>query len=385
MRGKGLNLFIDGVVFRSHGIGGVSKYWSHLLQSMVRHHTGMKIYFLDINSTNPKIADIQSHNPESFYILQQFIQSPRRFFLYNKYNARDMYMMWYSFKYPTEIYHGTYYSLPPWSTGKEIITVYDMIQELFPQNFGKTVQKFIQIKKTSLERADGIIAISNNTKNDLLSIYPQLAKKPIAVTHLGADHDVFTTRKVYTEIKGVESLNSRPFLIFLGERDGYKNFNLFLKAFHKSPLYQSHKIIIVGGKPNFTDEEQRLITSSKLSSSIIKLNFISDEELAGLYCRADALVYPSQYEGFGLPIIEAFACGCPVVMMKTSSMVEIAKSSGIFFEEPTVESLTDALERIEKYSKDVETSPNLQNTAKSYNWDITAKMTVDFYNQVLQL
>ena len=237
-----------------------------------------------------------------------------------------------------DIYHATYYNFPK-NLPKNIpkfITVYDMIHELYPSNFLKR-DKTVELKAKALKEADHILAISNNTKNDLIEIY-DLDPKKITVTYLGVDH--FKKITYPKKDKG-------NFLLYVGPRNGYKNFFNLLKAFKvlRSDYLLDVEIIAFGGGP-FSKEEKYLISSLGLENDCVKQVSGSDKMLKKLYSTASVFVYPSLYEGFGIPPLEAMANGCPVAASKTSSVGEILGDSAALFNPLEISDITEKIKSI---------------------------------------
>lgn len=223
-------------------------------------------------------------------------------------------------------------------SAKVVLTVYDMIHEKFSENFS-TSDPTRREKAAAVRRADHIICISNNTKQDLVRILSVDPNK-ISVVHLGVSlpvKDIGTT---------IEALQSRPFLLYVGNRGGHKNFDAFITAIAQSPRLKNDYDIVCFGGGAFNASEKELIERLGFSSGKVRQVSGGDVVLSGLYRRARAFVYPSLYEGFGIPPLEAMSVGCPVVCSNTSSILEVVSDAGALFDPYDIRSMQSAIERV---------------------------------------
>jgi glycosyltransferase involved in cell wall biosynthesis len=249
-------------------------------------------------------------------------------------------------KNPHDIVHETYYSqktITP-SRTKTVITVYDMIHEklisLFPE--GKN-HPLIKAKHIAIKRADHIICISENTKKDLLEIL-NIDPKKISVIYLGCSLNC-------KKNKIGQPYYNFPFILYVGYRGRYKNFERLLRAYSSSKkLKKDIKLVCFGGG-SFSKEEKKLIHELEISEDKVIQISGNDDILANLYNYASAFVYPSLYEGFGLPLLEAMSFRCPVVCSSISSIPEIAGDAAEFFNPYDIYSMSNALEKV-VYSQD---------------------------------
>lgn len=237
-----------------------------------------------------------------------------------------------------DIIHETYYGRSFWipKKAKKILTVYDMIHEIFPTNFGNK-DNISFLKKSAVQLADHIICISDNTKKDLINILDVECSK-ISVVHLG-----FTL----TESKNSTNLSlPRPYLLYVGSRRSYKNFHRFFSAYASSDQLSKHFDVVCFGGGNFDLQELDFFNSLKISSDKIHQLSGDDAVLSQLYQGAVVFVYPSLYEGFGLPPLEAMSYGCAVACSGTSSIPEVVGKAAIMFDPSDQDSIRSALEKV---------------------------------------
>lgn len=266
-----------------------------------------------------------------------------------------------------DIYHPTYYEDLNINKGNLVLTVYDMIHELYYKN-DITVMK----KKNLIKKANGIIAISESTKNDLIEILNVKSEK-IKVIYLANS----------LEIDNVgDRLIKEPYILYVGARGGYKNFENYLKAMALSKYKEDISIVCFGGG-NFSNDEKHLINNLNLENRI-KLLYGDDKILANLYKYAESFVYPSKYEGFGLPPLEAMKYGTPVIVSNTSSIPEVVGNAGIYFAPEDIEDIAFKIDSLlEKSELREELSKKGLEQVKLFSWNKCANETINFYKQVI--
>ena len=235
------------------------------------------------------------------------------------------------------IYHPTYfdpYLLPHLGKTPYVVTVHDMIHELFPN---QVADPETSLKKSyMIERADHIIVVSHSTKGDLLDIFPHVEEK-VSVIHHGVDFQ--------RNAAGDIPLVSDPYLLFVGSRLGYKNFPLLAKAFASiASDFSQLRLVCVGGGM-FTAHELKMFEDLDIAHRVDQIH-ASDEQLRNLYQNAEAFIFPSRYEGFGLPVLEAMALGTPCVLSNASSLREVGGNAALYFNPEDSDELKDLLERI---------------------------------------
>jgi len=231
----------------------------------------------------------------------------------------------------SEVFIPTYYDLyflDALGQTPFVLTVYDMIHELFPKYFAG--DKFTaSSKKLLLEKATKIIAISQNTKDDILRIYPHIEASKIEIVYLASSIKLDDT-----------SPPNLPenYLLFVGHRSLYKNFSFFIQAV--APILTTYPdlVVLCAGGPQFTEEECQLIGELGIKKQVVQQDF-EDVHLASYYKNANCFIFPSEYEGFGLPVLEAMISQCPVVLPKHSSFPEVAGEAGVYFELNNAEDL----------------------------------------------
>ena len=283
-----------------------------------------------------------------------------------------------------DVVHETYFSNVCSGNNKQpsVLTVFDMIPELGLDGSLVTQQMLRASKKyVAAKRADHIICISEQTRQDLIRLFDIDLEKTSTI-HLGCDVLQPPSQQFDTDL--TEKIPDKPFLLYVGLRGGYKNFNRFLQAVASSPVLKpSLNVIAFGGGP-FDVAEQSLIQTLGFQADQIRQVSGDDALLAQHYSQASALVYPSTYEGFGLPPLEAMSLRCPVVSSHASVMPEICGNAAEYFAPLDIESIRQAIEAVLSSMKrrDELIANGIAQTAH-YSWPICAERHFSLYQRLV--
>jgi glycosyltransferase involved in cell wall biosynthesis len=277
--------------------------------------------------------------------------------------------------YDVGIYHATYFDSANLEVAfrkglKTIVTVHDLIGDLFPEKI-RWFQRRNRAQEYVANRCDLIITDSENTKSDLETIY-KISPVKIRVVHLGAG----TLKKSANPVPPTFT----PYVLHVGNRNGYKNFNLTVEAISKSTRLKKLQIAAFGGG-DFTTGERRKFAETGMGSRIVHLSG-TDESLENLYRNAVALVYPSLYEGFGIPPLEAMRLHCPVIASDRASISEVCGSDVFYINPESITSLQEKLiqliENPESYDSERAHAHSLQ-----FTWENTASKTLSIYSELI--
>lgn len=294
-----------------------------------------------------------------------------------------------------DIFHGLknvapYYN---YANAKIIITVHDITPLLFPSMLPLKAQMYWNLIKFNIKKADKIIAVSNTTKTDLINKL-NIEKNKITVIYHGTSEKFKSMSAIKKEKNkhlskfGLNFPDDSLIIIAVSTIHPRKNYINLIKAFDvvKNKLDMPIHLLIVGkvDDKNYSLSVNRLISANNLSSNVHLLGYVHDDELPVLYNLADLFVYPSLYEGFGLPILEAQACGCPVITSDISSMPEVAGEGAILVDPYSVEEIACAIYKI---SSDKKLRDNLiqkgYNNCKRFSWKKCAEKTLKVYEDIL--
>jgi glycosyltransferase involved in cell wall biosynthesis len=253
-----------------------------------------------------------------------------------------------------------------------------MIHELFPPPSRSSLHEdFMRQKRRCVQEADTVICISEATRSDLLAVYGIPAERT-RVIPLGTSEEF---RVLGDAPVPDRSPAGRPYLLYVGERLHYKGFGTLIRAYARWAGRDTANLLVVG--PNWSRRETEELARLNVRGRVVLLGRIDDHALSLLYNRALALVFPSLYEGFGLPLLEAMACGCPVVASRIPSTMEVAGDYPFYFEPENEESLLAALDRALKEGKQTQRITLGFERAKRFSWDNTASQTLITYRALL--
>lgn len=326
-----MKITFDHRIFINQQYGGISRLFTDFYSYSIKYHE-LNIKFLllihfnkYLKNTSNKYFFLKYHNSKIFFYLSKFI---------NKcYEVLSLLL------FPPDIFHMTYYGKIPLhkKSTKVVVTVYDMIHELYPEQFSNKSRK---IKKHCVCSADLIIAISENTKHDLIKIY-NIDPSKIKVVYLGFKSLNMSKNSISPKL----SILQKPYILFVGQRSGYKNFISLIMAYKSSEyLKKNYNIISFGGNA-FTNDELKLINRYNLNNKIHHLEG-NDNMLVNCYQKASVFIYPSKYEGFGIPPLEAMSCGIPVCCSNVSSIPEVVDDAAVYFNPYNINEIANALEKV---------------------------------------
>jgi len=280
------------------------------------------------------------------------------------------------------IWHSTYYSTPGTWRGVQVVTVHDMIHELFPRFYADPLDEIARLRKRQcVERAATVICVSNTTRQDAIGFYNIDENKVHMIPN--ACSAVFRPLSpiVWDDLCHQEArILSRPFLLYIGNRECFKNFTGLIDVYSRWEERTRISLVVVGKA--WSNEEQHLLLKLGISERVILLNGVDDETLCVLYNLASAFVLPSLYEGFGIPLLEAMACGCPVVASRIPSTLEVAGECPIYFDTSNPESLVAALDRALLEGKASQRIGLGLERVKRFSWDQTARQTLEIYRSL---
>lgn len=270
---------------------------------------------------------------------------------------------------------------------KKVLTVHDLTPILFPEmHTRETNMTWRSSLKFIKNRTSVMICVSESTKNDCIKLL-NIPEKRLRVIPLSADEQykpLKNKKQIHDELKQEYNIDF-PFILFVGTLEKRKNVPTLLKSFYKLKKSKvEHKLVVVGGKGWKYTKIFDLIEELNLKNEVIFTDYVSDEYLVKLYNAADLFVYPSLYEGFGLPPLEAMACGCPVITSNTSSLPEVVGDAGIMINPNDIDGLTESMLKIltDNQLREEMSRKSLER-AKIFSWKKTAKETWKVYEDVL--
>lgn len=255
-----------------------------------------------------------------------------------------------------------------------VLTIHDMIPERFPQYFSQDNPQIVA-KKKLIPLAAHLIAVSQQTKEDLMRLM-NIPEEKITVVYHGADESPY--------VPGDNLLNT-PYLLYVGERGLYKNFLPFFKDCEVLLKKHPELSVICTGRP-FNKDEQRMIKDAGLTERVVHRWVDTKQEMYDLYHYATAFVYPSEYEGFGIPILEAYKADCPVMLNRASCFPEVAGEAAVYFNMSTDGSNFVAQFETLYHQSETERAALItrqRERLKKYAWSKAAKELADVYKKLV--
>lgn len=359
-------ILFDNQMFTFQRFGGVTRYFADLMYNLPdgEFASTMPAYFCEnhyvVNTYGQKYASLNF--PKNYRVRRRIYQL-----------VNNMYALQAIRSGEYDIFHPTYFS--PYfldivkSKGKPfVLTVHDMTFEHYPQDV-LIYDKTIPNKKLLVAEADHIIAVSENTKRDIVELLGTDPSK-ISVVHHG-----------YRLVTDASAQLFDRYILYVGERKGYKNFYRWLSAIRSLLVIDPTLKVVCTGNP-FTKHEEDLFRKWNIDKSVIQIS-ANDAQMASLYRHALCFVFPSQYEGFGIPILEAFYNGCPVCLSNASCFPEVAGDAALYFNPNDAQSMYDALrEIITKETLRKELVAKGYERAKGFTLERMVENTCDVYRKL---
>lgn len=293
------------------------------------------------------------------------------------------------FKQKSDITHFFNYIAPPGVDGKTVITVHDMVYRTYPETVRGRTKKILDMGlASSMKRADMIVTVSEFSKSEIIRYFPQHEAK-IRVVPCGVDLDRFKPCQQperIPEVKKKLGIEGEYFL-YVGTIEPRKNlerlinaYNIFCQREKDAP-----KLVLAGGKGWLYDGIFQRVTDLKLEEKVLFTQYIPDEDMNPLMCGALAFVFPSIYEGFGIPPLEAMACGVPVLASNAASLPEVTGDCAVTCDPYSAEEIAEGLHRL--YS-DSELRTDLSRRglerAKTLTWDSSAEKLYSVYKELMK-
>jgi alpha-1,3-rhamnosyl/mannosyltransferase len=288
-----------------------------------------------------------------------------------------------------DLYHATHYVLPPLTRARAVVTIHDIIHLLYPQFLPNRLAHLYArfMIRRALQRADRIITVSYNSKRDLVD-YFSVSPSRIEVIYNGVSRVFFSevppeAREAAARKHGVHG----RYLLFLGGEKPHKNVQNVVRAFAEARRDAAlpHTLVLAGPLPSNPARLEALIAALDLGPAVVRTGVVPEEDLPALYAGADAFLYPTLYEGFGLPVIEAMACGTPVLTSSTSALQEVAGGYAYLADPMDVAAIARGIVTLttdEKVRSDFRELGRKRSL--DFSWDKAAERTLAVYASALR-
>ncbi|HBJ73696.1 MAG TPA: hypothetical protein DDY88_08355 [Actinobacteria bacterium] len=361
-----VHLAIDEQIFAIQEYGGISRLFAELAKQYSLNPTfGVELEPLRAPIVNRYILD----NPEVVRALE-VTTAP------NSYRALAHYFTSRRPRVDVDVVHSTFYlprGLSGYPGAKRVVTIHDMIPERMPKTRRRL--DFITRKQRYVELADHVICVSAATQADLMSTYGKIEGE-VSVVHHGVD-PIFKP--------GAARWEDLPekYVLFVGNRGQYKDANVLLRAFAEVASEFSDLVLLFVGGGRFTSAETQLIRQLGIQERV-RQRSLPDAEMSAAYGNAELCVFPSRFEGFGLPALESMACGTPTVLASASSLPEVGGEGAVYFEPGHVNELTRVMRELlsdEQLRYELAARGLLR--ASQFSWEKSARETAAVYDSLL--
>lgn len=346
-------LVFDNIIFSLQRAGGISVVWENLLSELARRGEDFTCIEYDGASQNIHRQELSlpagriEHRKMRHRVIEQFV-SPSYEYEGNK----------------PFVFHSSFFRVCPSRWAKNVTTVHDFIYE---RQTRMTLSQRIRsaLNHRAIRRSDVVVCVSENTRDDLFRYLPEVDRKKVHVIHNGVSSDYHRLGQRVARYEG--------YVAYVGGRQSYKNFDFAVEGIAGSNLK-----MLVCGKP-LTEPERQMLDSKLGSGRYAVAATPSNAELNSIYNSVDALLYPSSYEGFGLPVLEAQRAGCPVIAMNASSIPEITGDSALLIDRVDVRLLHERLKTLESPAARAEIIEAGLENAKKYSWCKMAEAYAELY------
>lgn len=356
---------------------GIGTYIRNLVRSLARIDAENRYLLL----CRPQDRDLLRDLPGNFQTVPE--SAP-------VYSAREMLALsWRLYRSRLDLYHSTHYVLPAWVGSPVVVTIHDIIHLLYP-DFLPSRFAFLYAQRMirrSLNRGDRVIAVSQSTKNDLKQYFDVDGDK-IQVVHNGVE-EAFRHRLPSEELQrwlrnlGIE----QPYLLFVGNPKPHKNLDNVVKAYARARHLANldAPLICVGARTGSEFKIRQRAEYLGIPDKVRILGHVAQEALPAIYQGASLFLYPTLYEGFGLPVVEAMASGVPVITSNTSALKEIAEGYAYLVDPLDIEGMAKAIANVmgdpERRARLAERGSR---RAADFDWDLTAQRTLDVYRAAIE-
>lgn len=309
-----MKIHLDNIIYSLQRAGGISTYWTELIYRLLRDH--YDVSFTELSNQNISRAGL--HIPGQNLITQQ-----NRHILFDRFKVLTL-----TAEKDPFIFHSSYNRITRNPHARQVLTIHDFVHEKFYSGLRRYLH--LHQKNKAISVAERIIVVSEHTKRDLMHFHPYLKEENIAVIYNGVSDSFYP-------LTDARDRNINPYLLFIGSRAYYKNFNFAVELLKRLTDFNFY---IVGSQ--LSEKEIRLL-NQKIPNRWKVFSNIDNNQLNTVYNEAYALIYPSSYEGFGIPLLEVMKTGTPFVALNKSSIPEVAGHAGILVDELDLDAFEQAI------------------------------------------
>jgi len=350
-----MNILIDNIVFYIQKRGGISVVWNEIISRILKEKN-VTVKFLDYGYSDNIFRKRLNINKLSL------IKKDNRFLSFKRYLNPSCEM---DGKF---IFHSTYYRTCNRKNAINFTTVHDFTYEKFYPFFKRIIHSYQ--KNKAIRKADYVVCVSENTKRDCLKYVKNIDSEKVKVIYNGVSD-------CYFPIENKNSLDlpfpANSYVLFVGDRSFYKNFKLVVDYWKNS----EYNLVVVGS--NFNEKEKEFFDGT--CKKHVLLTDISNEKLNEIYNGAFCLIYPSSYEGFGIPVLEAQKASCPVIAYNASSIPEVIGYKYFLLNNLSVKEIQEKTQFLENESNRKSIIKSGIEFAKRFTWDNTYNQLIELYKK----
>jgi glycosyltransferase involved in cell wall biosynthesis len=364
---------------------GIGRYTRELVQALVKYDNAFEYVLFSAKPKKPTAIPLRINEKSQV----QIRQAP--------FSEQWLYRLWHRLRIPLpvqlitgqlDLFYSPDFVLPPVQGDiPTVLTVHDLSFIHYPETFTKSLTNYLnRVVPRSVHRASHILADSQATKDDLLTIWGVPDEK-VSVIYSGVDRSFRPSRdkEKLAELRDKYELGTDPYILSVGTIQPRKNFRMLIRAFKSVAENYPHRLIIAGGKGWLYEETFQEVKTQGLENKVQFIGFVDDKDLPALYSEATLFAFPSLYEGFGLPILEAMACGVPVVISDASCMPEIAGEAALALAASGQDEWATGIQNLlEDPSRRMKMVAAGFLRARQFSWRVAAEQLADVFNNLLE-
>lgn len=347
-------IVFDNIIFSLQRAGGISVVWQNIIDGAIKDKT-LKRLFLEYPNSN--IFRKKVEIPSDEIILQSLGLLKHKRYINPTCNLLN----------DNFIFHSSYYRTCSNPYAKNITTVHDFTYDYFYKGLRKKIH--CSQRNSAIMNSDAIVCISNNTKKDLVRFLPEIDQNKIFIINNGVSDEYFQIQKKYSDYS--------DYIMFVGARIGYKNFKFAVEVVSQTPF----KLMICGNE--LTQDEHYLLDKYLGNQRYKVVIRPSNKELNEFYNSVFCLLYPSSYEGFGIPVLEAQRAGCPVIALNASSIPDIIGNKKLLMNELTISEFNNKISILNSNHNRLEFIEEGIKNANKYSWHKMSQEYLDLYHSIL--
>jgi len=355
------NIVFDNIIFSLQQAGGVSGVWKELIQRVPQKNNG-NCSFLEYKNAETNFYRKELTINEAVSVIKKETNLQiERFLSPNILFDKEF------------IFHSSYYRICKNKKAKNVTTVHDFIYEYYRSGLPKLIH--CQQKKHAVLSSDAIICVSQNTKEDLLKFFPSVKEEQVFVVYNGVSDD-FNKLEIKEKPDFIQSLGT--YLLYIGNREQpHKNFGPVVDALQQFPEIN---LVLIGG--GGLKQIEINLFDKKIANRYFHFSNIDNEKLNIFYNYAFSLIYPSHYEGFGIPILEAQRAGCPVIAKRGSSITEVAGEAALMLNMGTPDEICQYINQLKQDDIRQDIIKKGYKNATNFSWDKMAEEVYKIYQSI---